>query len=111
MEACFILIANRRVLVEAVQQFRDQPDEEKIHRGDYQETCFVAHTWKFSIYSATQTPRLLTNALAALQPACLILRHCGLILRHFRMPDGQGIRTDEHRPHGRLARQIKPQSD
>ena len=44
MEACFILIANRRVLVEAIQQFRDQSDEEKIHRGDYQETCFVAHT-------------------------------------------------------------------
>jgi hypothetical protein len=44
MEACVILIANRRVLVEAVQQFSNQSDEEKVHRGGYQETCFVAHT-------------------------------------------------------------------
>jgi hypothetical protein len=43
MESCFILIANRRVLVEAVQQFGHQTDEENIHRGGYQETGLVAH--------------------------------------------------------------------
>jgi hypothetical protein len=44
MESCFVLIAQRRVPVKAVQQFGHQADEEKVHHRGHQETGFVAHT-------------------------------------------------------------------